>query len=143
MMIGYGVGAGYSGQVSQNSGVVADKYDADNLFAGTRPQIFNPSLIPAYLGWPCNFFLCWFCCSSFYWPRLLQTAALYRYLQPDDFVLWSAVPRNPDHFQYILFHIYIGLSGIHDPAERSLPQSNEAGLYGGRFGIMQIHRMGN
>lgn len=49
-LIGYGLGAGFSGQYSENAGIIADKYDADNLFAGTRPQVFNSLIDTGILG---------------------------------------------------------------------------------------------
>jgi hypothetical protein len=38
---GYGIGAGFSGQLTGVSGIVSEKYHARNLFGGTRPQLFN------------------------------------------------------------------------------------------------------
>lgn len=49
-IIGYGLGSGFSGEYSQTTGIIAEKYDADNLFAGTRPQVFNSLIDTGYLG---------------------------------------------------------------------------------------------
>ncbi|MCR6545237.1 hypothetical protein [Dehalobacterium formicoaceticum] len=38
---GYGIGAGFSGQLTGAFGIVSEKYYARNLFGGTRPQLFN------------------------------------------------------------------------------------------------------
>lgn len=49
-IFGYGIGAGFTGRQSKAFGVVAEKYSAQNLFFGTRPQLFNSLIDTGLLG---------------------------------------------------------------------------------------------
>lgn len=144
MMIGYGLGAGYSGQVSQNSGVVADKYDAGNLFAGTRPQIFNSLIDTGLFGVAVQFL---FVVVLLF--KLLLTKTEYKMLHYTAIfslvilffgLLYEEILTISNISFFIFTSVYLAF--IIRP-EGSPPQSNEQGLYGGRFGMMQIHQMGN
>ena len=50
MLLGFGIGAGFTGRQTKTFGIIAEKYNAQNLFYGTRPQLFNSLIDTGLLG---------------------------------------------------------------------------------------------